>query len=33
MSSYDEIGGADSAAAAVDDFYQRLLADPEARAS
>lgn len=29
MSIYDEIGGAGSVAAAVDDFYQRLLADPE----
>jgi hemoglobin len=29
MGIYDEIGGADSVAAAVDGFYQRLLADPD----
>jgi hemoglobin len=29
MSIYDEIGGADAVAAAVDIFYQRVLADPE----
>lgn len=28
MSIYDEIGGAASVAAAVDDFYARVLADP-----
>jgi len=26
---YDEIGGPDAVAAAVDEFYRRLLADPE----
>ncbi len=28
MSIYDEIGGANAVSAAVDDFYQRVLADP-----
>ncbi|HVU92305.1 MAG TPA: group 1 truncated hemoglobin [Jatrophihabitans sp.] len=29
MSIYDEIGGADAVAAAVDEFYRRLLADAD----
>lgn len=29
MTIYDEIGGADAVAAAVDNFYDRVLADPE----
>ena len=29
MSIYDEIGGAESVAAAVEDLYRRLLADPD----
>lgn len=29
MAIYDEIGGPDAVAAAVDEFYRRLLADPE----
>lgn len=29
MSIYDEIGGAGAVSAAVEDFYQRLLADPD----
>jgi hemoglobin len=28
MSIYDEIGGAGAVSAAVDDFYQRVIADP-----
>ncbi|HVT70902.1 MAG TPA: group 1 truncated hemoglobin [Trebonia sp.] len=29
MSIYDSIGGADAVRAAVDDFYSRVLADPQ----
>ena len=29
MSIYEEIGGPDAVAAAVEEFYRRLLADPE----
>lgn len=29
MSIYDEIGGAEAVTAAVDGFYERVLADPE----
>jgi hemoglobin len=29
MTIFDEIGGATAVLAAVDDFYQRVLADPE----
>ena len=29
MSIYDSIGGADAVRAAVDDFYDRVLADPD----
>ncbi|CAN5839559.1 group 1 truncated hemoglobin GlbN [soil metagenome] len=29
MSIYDEIGGAAAVSVAVDDFYQRVLADPQ----
>jgi hemoglobin len=29
MTTYDQIGGATGVAAAVDDFYARLLSDPE----
>jgi hemoglobin len=29
MNIYDEIGGAGAVSAAVEDFYQRLLADPD----
>jgi hemoglobin len=29
MSIYDDIGGADAVSAAVDEFYRRVLGDPE----